>query len=185
MILGCLPKSNPPWKNEDFFPYGNAKEYLILWKQLLSNSLNLFRKGRTSTSRKNGVTGTRYNLHLQQLKLWTKHIFKTLDPRDLVNKWGEPHRCPSLLRGEFPGHRAGKGNPGSIQTPPFVEKMELRFWEGPDSSSLQCIVLEKKELQRKNSRDLQGTPWVFSWVLAESIRKTQLNITLKGTMLSL
>lgn len=69
----------------NIFPYGNSKEYLILWKQLLNNSSDVLRKGRTSTSRKDGVRGTRYTLvpvTTKNLdKIYKVTVCKTLDIR--------------------------------------------------------------------------------------------------------
>lgn len=57
MTLGCLtPTPNQIYPERmRIFPYGNSKEYLVLWKQVLNNSLDVLRKGRTSTPRKDRV----------------------------------------------------------------------------------------------------------------------------------
>lgn len=83
MTLGCLtPTPNQIYPERmRIFPYGNSKEYLVLWKQVLNNSLDVLRKGRTSTPRKDRVTGNRCTLHLKRLEMWTKYILKTLDIR--------------------------------------------------------------------------------------------------------
>ena len=65
------------------FPYGNSKEYLILWKQLRNNSSNVFRKGSTSTPREDGVAGTRCTLAPETSTILDKRektmVFKTSD----------------------------------------------------------------------------------------------------------
>lgn len=54
ITFGCSPNQIHSERMK-IFSYGNSKEYLILWKQLLNNASDVLRKGRTSTSRKDGV----------------------------------------------------------------------------------------------------------------------------------
>lgn len=179
MILGCPPQNQINPERMKIFLCGNSKGCLILWEQLLNDSLDVSRKGRTATSRKDGGRGTRCTLHPKQLKIRIKYIFETLNIRQAgtvtPEKWwtskvSHTVARASLLPRWFPGHGTRKGNSGGTQRPLLFEKIELRFWGGQDSWHLQCAVPQRQELHRES--ELQGTPWVFSWVLAGELRKT-------------
>lgn len=60
--------------------------------------------------------------------------------------------------GQFPGCSKGSRNSGRAWQPLWMEEMELRFWGDEGSWSPQERALERRELHRKNSGDLQRSP---------------------------
>lgn len=96
--------------------------------------------------------------HLKQLKNWTKprkHWFsdtghqvaqRSLRDRKQV-RWASP--SPSLLRGEFPGHGAGRGNPGAA--------LVRLSWEPHGRWSSPGTALEARELFRR-AAEMSGFP---------------------------
>lgn len=137
MILGCPPKPNQPWKNEDF-PLRKFQRMPHTLGATPKWFLRYFKKRQDCHFQKRWRKRDQMYLAPETTKNTDKYIFKTLNIRQAgtvtPEKWwtskvSHTVARASLLPRWFPGHGSGKGNSGGTQRPLLFEKIELRFWE--------------------------------------------------------